>query len=428
MTDQDKIREGIAAEGITSESLTGTPAGMPEETEITPEAFSHLAPSEYFLIDTREESEHEHGAIPGSILMEPGDILEKAEAGSLPLPEGRLLILYCTYGIVTRDLALRLRELGVNARSLTGGYGAWALYEIRRDAAREEKRAEVERGLQKKFHGSLLNPFARAILRYALVKDGDRIAVCISGGKDSMLMAKLFQEFRVHGQFHFDLVFLCMDPGYNTANRRIIEDNAKLLGIPITFFETSIFETVYNMKTSPCYLCARMRRGYLYKKAKELGCNKIALGHHFDDVIETALMGMLSSGQFNAMMPKLRSTNYEGMELIRPLYFVREDDIKHWRDYHGLHFIQCACRFTDTCSTRLEELSRKDSSDAGKVTYYGSMRTYTKQLIRELKKTIPDVETNIFHATENVSIDQVLGYKKGGVRVSFMDEYSSDML
>lgn len=401
-----------------------------EEIEITPEQLSLLPEGSYVPVDLRDREDYDHGFIPGCVLTPP-DVLyaaaadEKAEPSANPaLSGGKKLVLYCRYGQVSKDLALRLRERGYDAVSLAGGYGAFALYSIRKEAENDRVREKVERSIQKKFHGSLLNPFVRGIMKYDMIQEGDRIAVCISGGKDSMCMAKLFQELQIHGQFHFDLKFLVMDPGYSEANRKIIESNAKLLGIPVTIFETDIFEAVYNIPTSPCYLCARMRRGYLYRKAGELGCNKIALGHHFDDVIETALMGMLSSGQFNAMMPKLHSSNYEGMELIRPLYFVREDDIRHWRDYNGLHFIQCACRFTDTCSScdftaGFEKASGSDQAAPPS----GSRRVLTKQLIAQLKPVIPEIETNIFHATENVSLDQVLGYKKGGVRHSFLDEY-----
>ena len=244
------------------------------------------------------------------------------------------------------------------------------------------------------------------------MQEGDKIAVCISGGKDSMLMAKLFQELQRHHKFPFEVVFLVMDPGYNERNRQIIEQNAKILNIPLTVFETNIFEAVYNIEKSPCYLCARMRRGYLYSKAKELGCNKIALGHHYDDVIETILMGMLYSGQIQTMMPKLHSTNFEGMELIRPLYLVREDDIKAWRDYNNLHFIQCACKFTDTCTTCNNNENR-------------SKRVEVKELIRSLKEVNPFVEGNIFKSVENVNIDTVVGYKQKGVRHHFLDDYDA---
>ena len=249
-----------------------------------------------------------------------------------------------------------------------------------------------------------------AVKRYELVQAGDKIAVCISGGKDSMLMAKLMQELQRHSDVPFELVFLVMDPGYNEINRQKIESNAALLNIPITIFETDVFAVANNSDKSPCYLCARMRRGHLYKKAQELGCNKIALGHHYDDVIETILMGMLYGAQVQTMMPKLHSTNFEGMELIRPLYLVREDDIKAWRDYNGLHFIQCACKFTDTCTTCNNEENR-------------SKRVEIKQLIANLKKVNPFVEANIFKSVENVNLATVVAYKKDGIKHSFLDHY-----
>ena len=380
--------------------------------EITAEELAALDPSSYLLIDLRDEDAYEHGKIPGAIRLDPEEISEGdfsmfAEAAA----SSKKIILYCKYGIISEDLALLLRDKGYEAYHIAQGYGRWALEEIKREAANEEKREQVEKSLTKKFRKDLFSRFTKAIVRYKLVEEGDKIAVCISGGKDSMLMAKLFQELKRHDKFPFELVFLCMDPGYNEENRRIIENNAKLLDIPITFFDTEIFDAVYNIEKSPCYLCARMRRGYLYSKAKELGCNKIALCHHYDDVIETVLMGMLYSGQFQAMMPKLHSTNFEVMELIRPLYLVREDDIKRWRDYNNLHFIQCACKFTDTCTT-----CREDGNT-------GSKRVETKNLIAMLKETNPQVEKNIFRTTENVVINKVLGYKRNGVRYSFLDYY-----
>ena len=278
--------------------------------------------------------------------------------------------------------------------------------------AMEQRRKDIELSIRKKFHKQLFSRFARGINDYELVKPGDKIAVCISGGKDSMLMAKLFQELKRHNKFPFELVFLVMDPGYNEANRAVIEHNAKLLGIPITVFETEIFDAVYNVEKSPCYLCARMRRGYLYSKAKELGCNKIALGHHYDDVIETILMGMLYGAQVQTMMPKLHSTNFEGMELIRPLYYVREDAIKAWRDCNGLHFIQCACKFTDTCTTCTNNETK-------------SKRMEVKNLIREMKKTNPGVEAHIFRSMENVSLDAVIAYKTKGRKIHFLDNYDN---
>lgn len=388
--------------------------------EITPAQLDELPPGEYLLVDTREQEDYEHGFIPGCVLFSPQQIRAYADGRQLtPFSKDQRIVLYCKYGTVTRELAEELQEKGYAAQSLSGGYGAWALYAIRKQSQSDALRRQIELSLQKgRFHRELLNPFARALLKYDMIQNGDHIAVCISGGKDSMVMAKLFQEFQRHGQFQFDLTFLCMDPGYNEANRHIIEDNAALLGIPLTFFETEIFDAVYHVDSSPCYLCARMRRGYLYKHAKELGCNKIALGHHFDDVIETALMGMLYSGQWEAMLPKLRSTNFDGMELIRPLYFIREEDIKAWRDHNHLHFIQCACHFTDTCTTCAVLPGGEDTSSRT-----GHKRMETKRIIAELKKTNPNLETNIFHATENVCLDKLLGYKKDGVRHHFLEEY-----
>ena len=270
--------------------------------------------------------------------------------------------------------------------------------------------AEVEESIRKRFKKSIWSKFTKAINEYELVKEGDRVAVCISGGKDSMLMAKCFQELKLHNKFEFEVKFLVMDPGYSPENRRVIEENARRLHIPITIFESDIFDSVYNVEKNPCYLCARMRRGHLYSYARELGCNKIALGHHYDDVIETILMGMLYGAQVQTMMPKLHSTNFEGMELIRPLYLVREDDIKAWRDYNGLHFIQCACKFTDTCTTCNNEENR-------------SKRVEIKELIRTLKQRNPFVEGNIFKSVENVNLDTVVAYKQKGVRHHFLDQY-----
>lgn len=272
------------------------------------------------------------------------------------------------------------------------------------------KASEVEKSLRKKFKKTIWSRFTKAINTYELVKPGDKIAVCISGGKDSMLMAKCFQELKLHNKFDFEVKFLVMDPGYSPANRKMIEENSRLLDVPVTVFESDIFESVYNIEKSPCYLCARMRRGYLYSYAKELGCNKIALGHHYDDVIETILMGMLYGAQIQTMMPKLHSTNFEGMELIRPLYLVREDDIKAWRDYNGLEFLQCACRFTENCASCDNEESR-------------SKRLEIKQLIKNLKQVNPFVEGNIFKSVENVNIDTVVAYKQNGVRHHFLEGY-----
>ena len=276
-----------------------------------------------------------------------------------------------------------------------------------------EKYQLVEQSINKKFHKSLWRPFINAMKQYELVQAGDKIAACVSGGKDSFLNAKLLQMLQRHSDMPFELVFLMMDPGYNKENRRVIEENAKLLNIPLTVFETDIFDVTASVgkSSSACYLCARMRRGYLYSKAKELGCNKIALGHHYDDVMETNLMAMLWGGQIQTMMPKLHSLNFEGMELIRPMYYVREEDIKAWRDYNGLHFIQCACHFTDTCSS-----CRDDGVSISK-------RLETKKLIARLKKDNPYVEHSIFNSVFNVNIDALPAYKKDGIVHSFLENY-----
>jgi tRNA(Ile)-lysidine synthase TilS/MesJ len=272
---------------------------------------------------------------------------------------------------------------------------------------------EIEQSITKRrrFKENIFSRFTKAVVEFDMIKPYDKIAVCISGGKDSMLMAKLFQELKRHDKFPFELEFIVMDPGYSEPNRRAIEDNSQLLGIPIHIFETRIFDAVYKIDKSPCYLCARMRRGHLYKQAQLLGCNKIALGHHYDDVIETTLMGMLWGGQIQTMMPKLRSTNYEGMELIRPLYYIREDDIEAWRDFNGLRFLRCACRFTEQTEASPDD---KESD---------SKRLETKRLIRELKKSNPHIEANIFNSMRNVNVDTVIAYKKDGVIHRFTDDY-----
>ena len=274
-----------------------------------------------------------------------------------------------------------------------------------------EKYKEVERSIIKKFRKSIWNRFIVGINEYELIKENDKIAVCISGGKDSMLLAKCMQEIQRHGKFHFDLEFLVMDPGYNEVNRQVIIDNAKCLNIPITVFETEIFDIVAGVDESPCYLCARMRRGHLYSKAKELGCNKIALGHHFDDVIETVLMSMLYSAEIKTMMPKLHSTNFEGMELIRPMYMVKEADILAWKRYNDLNFIQCACRFTENCVL----------GDNGG----GSKRQEMKALIKKFRQTSEHIDMNIFTSVHNVNLETIIGYRTRNARHSFLDEYDN---
>lgn len=273
-----------------------------------------------------------------------------------------------------------------------------------------EKYQLIERSLIKKYRKEIWNPFIAGVKRYEMINDGDKIAVCISGGKDSMIMANLMRHLQRISDTRFELVYLVMDPGYNKVNRERIEQNAKLMNIPLTVFESDIFDSVNGMGGSPCYICARMRRGHLYAKAKELGCNKIALGHHFSDVIETTLLGMMYGAQIQAMLPKLHSTNFGGMELIRPMYCVHEDAIIAWKNYNGLEFIQCACRFVE----------KRDNSEDG---IGESKRQEIKQLIRALKKTNPMVESNIFNSIHNVNVDTMPAYKINGREISFLDNF-----
>ena len=373
--------------------------------ELTVQELAKLEQTTYLLIDMRSEQTRAYGMLPGAIPVLPEDLsLFAAEH-----PD-KTLVLYCAHGEASIPAAEALCEEGYDAYSLTGGYLAWLREQMARQND-EEIQTRVETSLRKRFREKIWCNFTKAVRQYELVKPGDCIAVCISGGKDSMLMAKLFQELKLHNKFPFEVRFLVMDPGYSPANRQIIEDNLRKLGIPAQIFESDIFGSVYNVEKSPCYLCARMRRGYLYNFAKQLGCNKIALGHHYDDVIETILMGMLWGAQVQTMMPKLHSTNFPGMELIRPMYLIREDDIKAWRDANDLHFIQCACRFTDTCTTCRPNEEAK------------SKHQQTKQLIRELKKTNPEVEAHIFRSMENVCLDTVIAYKTGGRKISFLENY-----
>lgn len=365
-----------------------------------------LLKDDYQIIDIRSAAEIAHGEIPGAVIVASENVLDNKN-----IDYSKKLIICCARGEKSEETARLLQSEGYDAQSLEGGFGAWLLDKMSM-TDENEKAFEVEKSLRKKFRKEIWSKFTKAVNTYELVKPGDKIAVCISGGKDSMLMAKCFQELKLHDKFDFDVKFLVMDPGYSPRNRQVIEENARILNIPITVFESDIFESVYNIEKSPCYLCARMRRGHLYAYAKELGCNKIALGHHYDDVIETILMGMLYGAQVQTMMPKLHSTNFEGMELIRPLYLVREDDIKAWRDYNGLNFIQCACKFTDTCTTCNNEENQ-------------SKRVEIKGLIKTLKQVNPHVESNIFRSVENVNIDTVIAYKQNGVKHNFLDEYDN---
>lgn len=269
----------------------------------------------------------------------------------------------------------------------------------------------IERSIIKKFRKEIWRMFVRAIQDYQMINEGDKIAVCISGGKDSFLLAKCLEELKKHGDVNFDIVYLTMNPGYNQKNFERLIENSKILNIPLEVFETNIFNVVSNMTNSPCYICARMRRGHLYAKAKELGCNKIALGHHFDDVIETILMGMLYGAQVQTMMPKLHSSNYEGMELIRPLYLVKEESIIAWAKYNDLHFLQCACHFTE--QNKLDNVSSK--------------RQEVKELIKSLRQKYEDIDINIFRSVEDVNLNTIIGYHDDNIKYNFLDDYDKKL-
>ena len=363
------------------------------------------------IIDIRKAEDYEKETYPQAVNY----YWEEWDQYIDSIPKDKPVYLLCYTGSKSDEIAEELSEQGYEIYSIEGGFRSYLRSKLSKFMSEEsntvDKCKEIERSIIKKFRKEIWRKFTKAINEYELIKDGDKIAVCISGGKDSMLMAKLFQELGRHGKKNFEVIFLVMNPGYNEINYQTILDNAKLLNVPITVFETEIFDSVVTLD-SPCYLCARMRRGYLYSKAKELGCNKIALGHHYDDVIETILMGMLYGGQVQTMMPKLHSTNFEGMELIRPMYLIREADIIHWAEYNGLHFIQCACRFTEHCA-----------SCGG--TEKGSKRAEIKELIKELSQRSPFIESNIFRSVENVNLSTVIAYKKDGEKHSFLDDYDN---
>lgn len=368
---------------------------------------------EKVIIDIRAVEDYEKETYP----MAKNIFWEEFSESESQLPKDKPIYLLCYTGQKSSEIAQDYKEKGYEIYSIEGGFSAYVRKKLNdfmsQDEAVKDRCKEAERSLVKKFRKELWCKFTKAINEYELIKDGDKIAVCISGGKDSMLMAKLFQELARHGKKNFEVVYLVMNPGYNEINYQTILDNANILQVPITVFESEIFDIVASDVDSPCYLCARMRRGHLYSKAKELGCNKIALGHHFDDVIETILMGMLYGAQIQTMMPKLHSTNFEGMELIRPLYLIREADIIRWSDYNDLHFIQCACRFTEHCAT------------CG-GTEKGSKRAEIKELIKELSKRSSFIENNIFRSVENVNLSTVIAYKQNGVKHHFLDNYDSD--
>lgn len=378
---------------------------------IVVEELEKLDRAEIAIVDIRSEEEFKRGTIDGAINLP----IEEIPARIDELEKEKTIYVLCHTGEKSKGITEELTKQGFTACNVEGGYRSFLRLQLgrvlREDQGLQERTSEIERSIIKKFRKPIWRKFTKAINEYELIQEGDKIAVCISGGKDSMLMAKLLQELKKHGKIQFDLVFLVMNPGYNQDNWKIIQDNAKLLGIPLTVFENDIFDTVAGIEKNPCYLCARMRRGYLYSRAKSLGCNKIALGHHFDDVIETILMGMLYSGKVETMMPKLHSRNFEGMELIRPMYMIKEADIKAWRDYNKLHFIQCACRFTENCA----------SCGGGR----GSKRDEMKELIGKFRQISDVIEGNIFKSVQNINLRTVIGYHKDGEKYHFLDDYDS---
>lgn len=383
---------------------------------ITIEELEALKDAEKTIVDIRPQDQYMRGTFSGAVSLPASRLEEQYEEETARLDKMHPVYVMCHTGEKSQEWVRRLTGDGFDAVNVEGGYRAWLRLSLSRfvggesEADREEKRARIEQSIIKKFRKPIWRAFTRALNTYDLIQEGDKIAVCISGGKDSMLMAKLFQELKKHGKFQFETVFLVMNPGYNADNWKIIQDNAKLLGIPLTVFESDIFDTVATIEQNPCYLCARMRRGHLYAQAKALGCNKIALGHHFDDVIETILMGMLYSGKIETMMPKLHSQNFEGMELIRPMYLIKEDAVKAWRDYNGLQFIQCACRFTENCV----------SCGGGR----GSKRDEMKELIAHFRKESDVIEKNIFKSVHNINLKTVIGYHKDDWTYNFLDDYN----
>ena len=370
---------------------------------------------EKVIIDIRREADFLRETYPGAKHI----YWEEFEAHRDEVPKDRPVYLICYTGERSDELARELLEEGYEVYSVQGGYRAYLRMKLLESMEQtkapdaEEKNldrcSEIERSIVKKFRKEIWRKFTKAINEYELIQDGDKIAVCISGGKDSMLMAKLFQELERHGKKNFEVVFLVMNPGYNEINYETIVNNAKILNVPITVFTSEIFDIVAGEEESPCYLCARMRRGHLYSKAKELGCNKIALGHHFNDVIETVLMSMMYSSEIKTMPPKLHSTNFDGMELIRPLYKVKEKDIIAFSNYNGLKFLQCACRFTEN-SVHNEGLSK---------------RKEIKALIEDIKKVNPNVDDNIFRSIHNVNMATIPGWRDrdSGTLHSFTENY-----
>ncbi len=382
---------------------------------ITIESLERTDKDKVLVVDIRPEDQYQRGTFPGAVNLPMAEFEDRKT--ELELYRDKEIYLMCHTGERSLEYVQDLIADGYDAGNVTGGYRSYLKLTLTRFVQKDseeqlaERTREIERSIIKKFRRSVWRPFTKALNEYQLVQEGDKIAVCISGGKDSMLMAKLFQELKRHGKVNFEVVFLVMNPGYNEDNWNIILNNAKLLGIPLTVFESDIFDTVATIDKNPCYLCARMRRGYLYSKAKELGCNKIALGHHFDDVIETILMGMLYSAKIETMMPKLHSQNFEGMELIRPMYMIKEEGIKAWRDYNKLQFIQCACRFTENCST----------CGGGRK----SKRDEMKELVEQFRNISSVIDTNIFNSIHNINLNTVIGYHKDDMKYNFLDDYDT---
>ena len=382
---------------------------------ITIESLERTDKDKVLVVDIRPEDQYQRGTFPGAVNLPMAEFEDRKT--ELELYKDKKIYLMCHTGERSLEYVQDLIADGYDAGNVTGGYRSYLKLTLTRFVQKDseeqlaERTREIERSIIKKFRKSVWRPFTKALNEYQLVQEGDKIAVCISGGKDSMLMAKLFQELKRHGKVNFEVVFLVMNPGYNEDNWNIILNNAKLLGIPLTVFESDIFDTVATIDKNPCYLCARMRRGYLYSKAKELGCNKIALGHHFDDVIETILMGMLYSAKIETMMPKLHSQNFEGMELIRPMYMIKEEGIKAWRDYNKLQFIQCACRFTENCST----------CGGGRK----SKRDEMKELVEQFRNISSVIDTNIFNSIHNINLNTVIGYHKDDMKYNFLDDYDT---
>ena len=382
---------------------------------ITIESLERTDKDKVLVVDIRPEDQYQRGTFPGAVNLPMAEFEDRKT--ELELYKDKEIYLMCHTGERSLEYVQDLIADGYDAGNVTGGYRSYLKLTLTRFVQKDseeqlaERTREIERSIIKKFRRSVWRPFTKALNEYQLVQEGDKIAVCISGGKDSMLMAKLFQELKRHGKVNFEVVFLVMNPGYNEDNWNIILNNAKLLGIQLTVFESDIFDTVATIDKNPCYLCARMRRGYLYSKAKELGCNKIALGHHFDDVIETILMGMLYSAKIETMMPKLHSQNFEGMELIRPMYMIKEEGIKAWRDYNKLQFIQCACRFTENCST----------CGGGRK----SKRDEMKELVEQFRNISSVIDTNIFNSIHNINLNTVIGYHKDDMKYNFLDDYDT---